>query len=286
MRYQFVRDHAAEFRIRSMCRVLGVSRSGFYEWRDRPCSARSAENMKLLACIRQIHRRSSENYGAIKTWKALRAQGQLCGRHRVARLRQAHGIEAKRLRRFRSGNAARHTEGIAPNRLRRRFAAHAANQVWVGDTTFVATREGWLQLAILLDLHSRRVVGWSMGSVLNRPLVIEALMMAIESRRPKPGLIHHTDQGVLYGSAAYRAILQRHGLVASMSRKGNCHDNAVAESFFSNLKNELTWHRDFKTRDEARTAIFEYIELFYNRERLHATLDYVSPVEHERRVGS
>jgi len=286
MRYQFIRDHAGEFRVRSMCRVLDVSRSGFYEWRDRPCSARSVANTKLLACIRRVHQRSSENYGAIKTWKALRAQGQSCGRHRVARLRQAHGIEAKRLRRFRSGNAARHTEGIAPNLLRRRFTADTTNQVWVGDTTFVPTREGWLQLAVLMDLHSRRIVGWAMGSVLNSPLVIAALTMALESRRPKPGLLHHTDQGTLYGSAAYRAILQHYGLIASMSRKGNCHDNAVAESFFSNLKNELTWHRDFKTRDEARTAIFEYIELFYNRERIHATLDYVSPIEHERRVGS
>jgi putative transposase len=154
MRYQFIREHESRYSIRSLCRVMEVSRSGFYEWRDRPCSARSAENTKLLACIRQIHQRSNENYGAIKTWKALQAQGHRCGRHRVARLRQTHGIEAKRLRRFRSGNAARHTEGIAPNLLRRRFTARATNQVWVGDTTFIATREGWLQLAILLDLHS------------------------------------------------------------------------------------------------------------------------------------
>lgn len=286
MRYQFIRDHERQYAIRSLCRVMKVSRSGFYEWRDRPISTRAKANAALLSCIRQVHERSRENYGAFKTWRALRMTGQTCGRHRVARLRREHGIEAKRMRRFRSGYAARHTEGIAPNRLYRNFKADSANRVWVGDTTFVATREGWLQLAVLLDLHSRQVVGWAMHSVLNRSLVINALMMAIESRRPRPGLLHHTDQGVLYSSAAYRAILDRHGLIQSMSRKGNCHDNAVAESFFSNLKNELTWHCDFKTRDEARAAIFDYIELFYNRERLHGTIDYVSPSMFESRVGS
>jgi putative transposase len=286
MRYQFIREHAQEFRVRSMCRVLQVSPSGYYDWRHRPCSARTHANNKLLARIRVVHQRSRENYGAIKTWKALRAAGHTCGRHRVRRLRQVHGIEAKRMRRFRSGNAARHTEGIVPNLLRRRFAAGAANRVWVGDTTFVPTREGWLQVAVLLDLHSRQVVGWSMGPQLNRSLVIAALTMAIESRRPTPGLLHHTDQGVLYATADYRAILQHHGMIPSMSRKGNCHDNAVAESFFSNLKNELTWHCDFRTRDEARSAIFDYIEVFYNRQRLHQTLDYISPSQHERRVGS
>jgi transposase InsO family protein len=156
----------------------------------------------------------------------------------------------------------------------------------VGDTTFVPTREGWLQLAVLIDLHSRQVIGWSMGPHLNRALVIEALTMAIETRHPMPGLLHHTDQGVLYSSASYRAVLSHHGIIPSMSRKGNCHDNAVAESFFGNLKNELTWHHDFKTRDEARSAIFDYIEIFYNRQRLHQTLGYISPSRHEDQMSS
>jgi transposase InsO family protein len=286
MRYHFIREHDREFHVSSMCRVLGVSRSGFYGWCSRPISPRANANAHLLTRIRQIHQRSRENYGAVKTWRALVATGETCGRHRVARLRRAHGIEAKRLRRFRSAYAARHTEGIAPNLLRRDFTSTVPDRVWVGDITFIPTREGWLYLAILMDLYSRRVVGWAMSPSMNRRLVIDALTMAIEQRRPRPGLIHHTDQGVVYGTAAYRAILSQHNMIASMSRKGDCYDNAAAESFFSNLKNELTWHSTFQHRDDARSAIFDYIELFYNRERLHATLDYVSPVRYEERCAT
>mgnify|MGYP000026378353 CR=1 FL=1 len=221
----------------------------------------------------------------MKTWEALRKAGEECGRHRVARLRQRYGIQAKRLRRFRSGYTARNSEPAAPNLLNRNFVASAPNRVWAGDITFIATREGWLHLAVLLDLYSRRVVGWSMGATMNRTLVIDALTMAIEHRRPASGLIHHTDQGMLYATGAYRAVLTQHGRIASMSRKGDCYDNAVVESFFSNLKNELTWHCRYQNRDEARAAIFDYIEVFYNRQRLHQTLDYVSPVRYEERVG-
>lgn len=286
MRYQFIREHEGQHRVRSMCRALGVSHSGFYAWRDRPRSARTLSNQALLSCIRRIHQQSHENYGAVKTWQALRAEGHVCGRHRVARLRRANGIEAKRMRRFRSGYAARNAEPPAPNLLARNFTARAINQVWVGDATFIPTREGWLYLAILLDLHSRQVVGWSMGRHLNRQLVIDALMMAIRHRRPKPGLIHHTDQGVVYSTSAYRAVMHEYGLVASMSRKGQCLDNAVAESFFGNLKNELTWHCDFKNREEARVAIFDYIELFYNRARSHQALGFISPVAYEHRIAT
>lgn len=206
--------------------------------------------------------------------------GEICGRNRVARLRQAHGIEAKRLRRIRLNYAPRN-EAATPNLLSRDFTVLSPNRVWVGDITFIPTREGWLHLAVLLDLYSRRVVGWAMNDCQNRALITDALTMAIEHRQPKPGLIHHTDQGPLYATTAYRAILNEHGMIPSMSRKGDCYDNAVAESFFSNLKNELTWHCRFQSRDEARAAIFGYIEVFYNRGRLHQTLDYVSPVRYE-----
>ena len=281
MRYHFIREHDREFRITALCRVLGVSRSGYYGWRTRLASARTQTNDRLLQHIRAIHMGSRENYGAVKTWQALNAAGESCGLNRVARLRQAHGIEAKRMRRFHCVYAARNRDTTAPNLLSRDFTASAPDRVWVGDVTFIATREGWLYLAVLIDLYSRKVVGWAMGRQQNRPLVIDALTMAIEQRRPKPGLIHHTDQGILYATSAYRAILTQQAMIPSMSRKGDCYDNAVAESFFSNLKNELTWHHDFRSRDEARAALFDYIEVFYNRQRSHQALDYVSPVRYE-----
>lgn len=277
MKYRFIRDHSGEHTIRAMCRALNVSHSGYYDWCGRRPSSRSVANESLLAGIRRVHQQSRENYGAVKTWRALVSDGMFCGRHRVARLRRLHGIEAKRRRRFRSAYLARNSDPSPANLLNRAFTGREPNHVWVGDATFIPTREGWLYLAALIDLYSRKVVGWSMSAQLNRQLVIDALMMAIEYRRPAAGLIHHTDQGVVYATSSYRALLNQHGMIASMSRKGNCLDNAVAESFFSNLKNELTWHYTFQSRAEARAAIFDYIELFYNRQRIHQTLGYVSP---------
>jgi len=277
-----MKAHRHEFRVAAMCRVLNVSRSGFYAWCVRPPSRRAKANAQLLERIQQIHTASRENYGALKTWWVLRAAGETRGRHRVARLRQAHGIEAKRMRRFRSGNTGRiNVEPPVPNLLNRDFRVDQPDRAWVGDVTYVPTREGWLHLAALIDLHSRKVVGWAMSAKNNQPLITDALQMAIEHRQPAPGLVHHTDQGTVYASVAYRAIMKQHGMIASMSRKGDCWDNAVAESFFSNLKNELTWHRTFNTRDEARAAIFDYIEVFYNRQRSHQTLGYLSPVRYE-----
>lgn len=278
-------EHRSEFRISTMCGVLDITRSGYYAWRQRRPSPRAVANVQLLEQIRRVHLASRENYGAFKTWEALCLAGRRCGHNRVARLRQAHGIEAKRMRRFRASHAGRgNGEVLAPNLLERDFRAPRPDRVWVGDVSFIPTHEGWLYLAVLLDLYSRRVVGWAMSSRINQPLVTRALNMAITQRHPKAGLIHHTDQGMIYASAAYRAMLHEHDIIASMSRKGNCWDNAVAESFFSNLKNELTWHRNFHTREEARVAIFDYIELFYNRYRLHQTLGYRSPVQHEEQV--
>ena len=281
MRYRFIDEHRGRFRVRSMCRALGVSRGGFYDWRRRPESARTAANRCLLERIRAVHQGSRGNAGAVKAWRRLVAQGERCGRHRVARLRRAHGIEARRMRRFRAACAARNSEPAGPNLLDQHFAVDGPDQVWVADITFVATRRGWLHLAVVLDPFSRRVVGWSMSTRIDEALVRDALAMAIRHRRPAPGLIHHSDQGVQYRSAGYQRMLRAHGMVPSMSRKGNCHDNACAESFFSTPKNELTWHSDFRDRDEARAAIFDFIEVYYNRSRDHQYLDYRTPAAFE-----
>lgn len=281
MRYRFIADHQGEFGVRRMCAVLGVSRSGYYEWRWRRPSARATENARLLARIRQVHQDAREAYGADKTWRALRAMGEPCGRHRVARLRRLHGIVARRVGLFRRACANRHSTPPAPDLLGRDFSAARPNAVWVTDMTFIPTRRGWLHLAVIVDLFSRRVVGWSMGERPDQRLALDAMQMAIEQRRPAPGLIHHSDQGPLYGAAAYRAMLRAHGFIQSMSRKGNCLDNAVAESFFSHLKNELVHHEVYEDRAQARAAIFDYMEVFYNRQRLHQTLGYVSPRDFE-----
>jgi putative transposase len=268
-----------------MCAVLKVSRNGYYDWLDRPDSKRCKENRVVLSQIRAVHDRSRQAYGALKTWRELRAKGFKWGRHRVARLRREAGIEARRKRRFRITTQSRAGVVAAKNRLKQRFKAKAVNRVWVGDITFVPTAEGWLYLAVLIDMYSRRVVGWAMSERIDQQLVLDVLNMALLQRTVKPGLIHHTDQGRQYSSAAYQAVLEQHGMVASMSRRGNCYDNAVAESFFSSLKNELIHHHTFRTRDEARTAIFEHIEVFYNRQRRHQSLDYCSPVDYEGKGG-
>ena len=260
-----------------MCKVLKVSRSGYYGWKTRPLSKRKLFDKYLSAKIHQIHVESKENYGVIKTWRALKAKGIYCGKHRVARLRKINSIESKRRKRFKVTTLSKNTEWIAPNRLNRCFQARKPNEVWVGDITFVATQKGWLYLAILLDLYSRKVIGWAMSEKNNKQLVLNALDMALERRRPQSGVLHHTDRGRTYGSDDYRNKLIASGLVPSMSRKGDCYDNAVAESFFSTLKNELIVGQRFISRDHAKSEIFKFVEIFYNRQRLHQTLNYVTP---------
>ena len=281
MKYRFIEEHREAFRVSALCKVLSVSRSGYYGWRERPPSERALEDERLLGLIRQVHADSRENYGERKTWEVLRGQGESCGRHRVARLRRLDGLTAKRVRRFRLAYAARNSEPPAPNLLNRNFTAAKPNRVWVTDITFVPTRRGWLYVATMVDLFSRRVVGWAMSQRIDQQLIVGALLMAIKQRRPPHGLIVHSDQGQQYAGSAYRTVLQQHGMVQSMSRKGNCLDNAVAESFFSNLKNELVHHVVFEDRDEARLAIFDYMEVFYNRKRLHQSLGFTSPVDFE-----
>jgi putative transposase len=260
-----------------MCKVLVVSPSGYYSWKTRSPGSRELFNKFLVSQIRQVHIASRQNYGAIKTWMALKATGIACGKHRIARLRRINGIQAKRRKRFKLTTLSKNTEWIAPNRLNRCFQVARPNQAWVGDVTFIATRAGWLYLAVLLDLYSRKVIGWAMSEQNNKQLVTSALDMALERRKPCSGLIHHTDRGSIYGSEDYRNKLVASGLIPSMSRKGDCYDNAVAESFFSTLKNELLYGQRFITREHARSEIFKFMEIFYNRQRLHQTLNYVTP---------
>jgi len=281
MKYQFVAAYQAEHRLTRLCQTLGVSRSGYYAWRRRPASPRTRANARLVGQMQQLHRQTKERYGAVKLWRALLASGVACGRHRVARLRRQYGLLARRVRRFRVVIEHHQFAPPAPNRLQQVFVASAPNRIWAGDLTAIATRAGWVYLAVILDLYSRRVIGWAMSPRPDQHVALTALQMAMTHRRPRPGLIHHTDQGATYTSVAYQRQLVQTGLVASMSRKGNCYDNAVVESFFSTLKNELVHERDYHTREEAQAEVFEFIEVFYNRQRLHQALGYVSPVQFE-----
>lgn len=281
MKFRFVQEHRGTFRVGVMCEVLGVSRSGYYAWRGRPRSEREHENLALTERIRRIHARSRAIYGSPRVYAALCKQGVACGRHRVARLMHDEGIRSKTKRRFRAIATKREEMPSAPNVLERRFRADRKDQVWAADITIVRTGEGWLHLAIVIDLFSRRIVGWAMSASVAKSIALDALGMALARRRPAPGLVHHSDRGGQYASASYQELLDRHGIVCSMSRPGNCLDNAVAESFFHTLKTELVYHEHYRTREQARAAIFEFIEGFYNRTRLHSTLGYKSPEDYE-----
>lgn len=276
-----MRAHRDECRIARLCAALGVSRGGYYGWCRRPESARAQANRHLVKRMRQLHQQTREAYGTRRIWHLLRRDGVACGRHRVARLRRAHGIRTRRVRRFQRTTQSRHSEPVAPNRLAQMGEPDRPDQVWAGDITGIPTQGGWLYLAVLLDLYSRRVVGWGMSDRLKQDLVLEALTMALGRRRPSRGLVHHTDQGRQYASAVYQAHLAQQGLVPSMSRKGHCYDNATVESFFSTLKNGLVHHQTLRTLTEARVALFDYIEMFYNTRRLHQSLGYRSPAEYE-----
>lgn len=277
MKYAFIKGNYQQYGVKKMCKVLKVSTSGYYSWKTRPLSKRKLFDKYLTAEIGQIHIESKENYGAIKTWRALKAKGICCGKHRIARIRKINGIESKRRKRFKITTLSKNTKWVAPNRLNRCFKVTKPNKVWVGDVTFLATRKGWLYLAILLDLYSRKIIGWAMSEKNNKQLVLSALNMALDRRSPQSEVLHHTDRGSTYGSDEYRNTLISSGLVSSMSRKGDCYDNAVAESFFSTLKNELSYGQRFVSRDHARSEVFKFIEIFYNRQRLHQTLNYVTP---------
>ncbi len=281
MRYRFIRDHRGQFRVSVMCRVLEVSTSGYYDWEGRSPSERDRSNAELLEAIKGIHAASRRVYGVRRVHWSLVCDGRTCGRNRVARLMRDAGISARRKRRHVRTTDSRHGFRVAPNLLDRNFRVEAPNAVWVSDITYVPTDEGWLYLATVVDLYSRRIVGYSMDSGITRKLTIDALEMAIHQRKPDRGLMHHSDRGSQYASNDYQEMLKAHGMVCSMSRKGDCWDNAVAESFYSTLKCELIHQGHFATREEARREIFEYIEVFYNRKRIHSSLGYNTPAGHE-----
>jgi putative transposase len=270
--------------VRALCEALGVAPSAYYAWRARPESAKERADRRLLVEIRTVHRESRGTYGALRVHAELKARGFACGKNRVARIIREHGVRARRpKRRPPTATASAPLTPVAENVLDRAFQPGAPDRVWAADMTYIPTGEGWLYLSVVLDLHSRRVVGWSAQPSLSRQGPIEALTSAIRARRPPAGLIAHSDRGSQYASDDYRALLRRHGLVASMSRRGNCHDNAPAESFFASLKSDLTRDRRFATHAEARAALFDYIETFYNRRRRHSSLGYLTPDEYERR---
>jgi len=285
MKYTFIAAHEAEFQVKRMCHVLGVQRSGYYAWRQRAPSTLAQANQALLELIWKEHQASRRTYGSPRIQAALHRQGVACGRKRVARLMRLHGIVAGKRRKAHPVTTQRQPGVVpAPNRLNQDFTASAPNCKWVSDFTYIDTAEGWLYLAAILDLFSRKVVGWAMAETMDTALVSKAWRMALSARRPTPGLLHHSDQGCQYTSAAYLNALSAAKTQVSMSRVGNCYDNAVMESFFGTLKTECVTNT-FATRSQARTTIFEYIEVWYNRNRLHSALGYCSPVEFECRSG-
>jgi putative transposase len=285
MRYQFIREHREEFSVKRMCQLLVVTRSGYYAWQSEKAGPRALENKVLVEQIRVEYKLSRQTYGSPRIWASLRGQGSACGRHRVARLMRREGIHPpKRHRRYPVTTQPQPGVLPAPNRLNQDFSATTANTKWVSDFTYIDTADGWLYLAIILDLFSRKVIGWAMSTHMNTALVETALPMALQTRQPHASLLHHSDQGSQYTSADYQNTLADRNIQLSMSRVGNCYDNAVAESFFGTLKAECVT-RQFATQAVARTTIFEYIEVWYNRQRLHSTLGYLSPNDFERRHG-
>ena len=283
-RYRVIHAERAAYPIALLCRVLQVSRSGYYAWAGRGVSARAQADEELTVQIAAAHARSRRTYGAPRVHAELRAGGVRCARKRVARLMRAAGLVGCHQRRRARTTVADPAQPPAPNLVAREFAAPAPNRLWIGDLTYVATWEGWLYLAVLLDAHSRRVIGWAMADHLRAELALDALAMALQRRRPAAGLVHHTDRGGQYTAAAYQAILAAHGIVCSMSRAGECLDNAMAERCFATLKAELVDTRAWPTRAAARQAIFEWIEVWYNRQRRHSALDYQAPATFEEDV--
>jgi len=286
VKYAFIQSHRKHFKITRMCDVLDISSSGFYDWLDRPESARCKENRHLTKKIQCFHQASRCIYGSPRIHRDLLAVEETVGINRVARLMRRAGIQSKMARKFVITTDSRNTLQPAPDRLQRDFKPTRENKAWVSDTTFIPTRQGWLYLAVVLELFSRQVIGWAMGDQNNAGLVQDALTMAVWRRGHVQNVIVHSDQGSTYASGGYQQQLRENGLICSMSRKGECLDNAVAESFFGTLKTEHVDHEDYRTRQGAKQSLFEYIEVFYNRYRRHSYLGYMSPVEFEKQYAS
>lgn len=282
MKCQFIEQQKHEFPIVVMCQVLGVSESGFYAWRKRPTCQRKREDAQITQEIRQVFTIHHRRYGSPRIHKELHDQGRAISRKRVARLMHEAEMSARRKRRRVLTTKSDTTHPVAPNLLNREFTAKEPNRKWVTDITYIPTMQGWLYLAVILDLYSRMVVGWSMSSNCDEQLVEHALDQALARRRPKAGLLHHSDRGSQYTSRAYQLNLHQSGIIVSMSRKGNCWDNSVMESFFGTLKDECVRSTIYSSHDEARLALFSYMEVYYNRIRRHSTLGYVSPLIYEQ----
>ena len=291
MRYQFIQKHTGQVPVSVLCRALKVSPSGYYAFKKRKPSKRQQEREQLLVHIRQFFKKSDGSYGSIRIWEDLKACDELkaagirAGRHRVARLMRQAGLKATVAPKFVVTTDSKHDLPTAENLLNREFGATEANVKWASDITYIWTREGWLYLAVVLDLFSRRIVGWCMQQSMDRSIVLNALEMALGQRQPGVGLLHHSDRGSQYASGDFQNRLESAGISCSMSRRGNCWDNAPVESFFGTLKQELVHRCDFVTRVAARSKIFEWLEVWYNRARRHSSLGYISPVEFERRAS-
>jgi putative transposase len=282
MKYQFMAEHRHKYPITLMCRVLEMSVSGYYAWSKRPPSQHSREDAYLAERVKTAFQANRSVYGSPRIHAELQAQGITCARKRVARLMREQGLFAQRPRHRTITTKSEPGAQVAPNLLQRDFSADEPNTKWVADTTYIWTAEGWLYLAVVLDLFSRMVVGWSMAAIQDATLVTQALYMAVARRRPQAGLLHHTDRGSTYTSESYQALLQQEGMVASMSRTADCYDNAAMESFFHSFKGECLADQSFQTRAQARSSTFDYIETFYNRTRRHSTLQYLSPLAYEQ----
>jgi transposase InsO family protein len=282
MRFQFIEDHRDEFPVVRMHEVLGISRSGYYTWRERPVSAREMANRELYKKIEAVYNESHKTYGSPRIYRELERQGVTCSENRVARLMRLRGLRAKQTKLYKATTKRNKADSVAPNLLKRDFETDRPDQKWLTDITYIPTQEGWLYLAAVLDLFNRGIVGWAMSHRMTSDLTRDALKMAIRQRQPEADLIHHSDQGSQYTAGEYQQLLMDWDIQVSMNGVGTWYDNAPMESFFGSLKSEWVHHRVYRTRDEARTDIFYYIEVFYNRRRLHSSLGYLSPEAYEQ----
>jgi putative transposase len=282
MRFQFIKDHRDEFPVTRMCKGLNVSPSGYYAWRKRPVSKREMANQKLYKKIKAVYNQNHGVYGSPRIYRVLKGQGVICSENRVARLMRLRGLRAKQSKCYKVTTKRNKAHAVAPNLLKRDFVADWPNQKWLTDITYIPTQEGWLYLAVVLDLFSRRIVGWAMSDRMTSNLTMDALKMAIRQRQPELNLIHHSDQGSQYTDGEYQQLLKDWDIQVSMNGVGSWYDNAPMESFFGSMKSEWVHHHAYRTRDEARADIFYYIESFYNRRRLHSSLDYLSPEAYEQ----
>ncbi|MGI6684442.1 MAG: IS3 family transposase [Bacillota bacterium] len=282
VKYEFIHEHRSQFRVEKMCKVLGVSKSGYFKWLNRPKSDRQKQHEELSQKILQTHLEFKQRYGSVKITKTLNKQGVKVSGRTVSRIMTKNQWKSCTVKKYKATTNSKHQHPVSENVLDRQFKASKPNQLWVTDITYIPTNEGWLYLATVMDLYSRKIVGWAMDKTMTKELVISALKMAYKRQKPGEGVIHHSDRGVQYASSEYQKLLNQYKMIGSMSRKGNCYDNACIESFHGILKRELVYQTKFKTREEAKKSLFEYIEFFYNSKRIHSTLDYFTPNEFER----